>query len=144
MAIILSESFHISRQKNISSDSGVHAPASHADFWTSSFRGDHLERMNPLESKIHRIGFNSAVDLIIIFPSLSKYVNEALRMEYNQRVIIRFLHNERADAHDIIQRLQAQFAQGAYALLIKKVAIDLEHHFEEVAKAGQAPLTMFK
>jgi hypothetical protein len=37
-------------------------------------------------------------------------------MEYDQRVIIGFLHNERANAHDIIWRFQVQFAQNAYAL----------------------------
>jgi hypothetical protein len=50
-------------------------------------------------------------------------------MECDQRTIIRFLHNERADAHDIAyrlqaqtsgtdfrQRLQTQFAQNAYVL----------------------------
>jgi hypothetical protein len=50
-------------------------------------------------------------------------------MECDQRVIIRFLHNERAYAHDIAYRLQAQtsgtdfrhrlqarFAQNAYVL----------------------------
>jgi hypothetical protein len=31
-------------------------------------------------------------------------------------VIIKFLHNERANAHDITQRLQEQFAQNVYAL----------------------------
>jgi hypothetical protein len=36
-------------------------------------------------------------------------------MEYGQRVVIRFLHNEEADVHDITQRLQAQFVQDAYA-----------------------------
>jgi hypothetical protein len=37
-------------------------------------------------------------------------------MEHNQRIIVRFLHNERSDAHDIIQRFQAQFAQDIYEL----------------------------
>jgi hypothetical protein len=37
-------------------------------------------------------------------------------MEYDQRAIIRFLHNKRADAHDITQKLQAQFPQDACAL----------------------------
>jgi hypothetical protein len=37
-------------------------------------------------------------------------------MEYDQRMIIRFVHNERADAHDTIRRLQETFAQDAYAL----------------------------
>jgi hypothetical protein len=58
--------------------------------------------MNLLENQINRIGFNSAVDSIIISPSCTfKYVNEMFRMEYDQRVIIRFVHNEGADAHDI-------------------------------------------
>jgi hypothetical protein len=73
--------------------------------------------MDLLESQTDRIGFNSAVDSIIIFPSCKfKYVHEKLRMECDQRVIIRFLHNERADAHDIAHRLQAQFVQNAYIL----------------------------
>jgi hypothetical protein len=71
--------------------------------------------MDLLESQTHRIGFNSAIDSIIIFPSSTfKYIHETLRMEHDQRVIIRFLHNQGADAHNIIQRLQAQFAQDAY------------------------------
>jgi hypothetical protein len=31
-------------------------------------------------------------------------------------VIVKFLHDEKADVHDIAQRLQAEFAQDAYAL----------------------------
>jgi hypothetical protein len=73
--------------------------------------------MNTLENQTNRIDFNSAVDFIIIFPSCTfEYINEAFRMESDQRVIIRFLHNEGADAHDIRQKLQAQFAQDACAL----------------------------
>jgi hypothetical protein len=37
-------------------------------------------------------------------------------MEYGQRVIIRFLGNERIDANQIATRLQAQFAGHAYKL----------------------------
>jgi hypothetical protein len=37
-------------------------------------------------------------------------------MEYDQRVIIRFLWNEGIDAHEIIYRLQAQFSEQADAL----------------------------
>jgi hypothetical protein len=39
-------------------------------------------------------------------------------------MIIRFLHNERADAHDTTQRLQAQFTQDAYALRTVQFWID--------------------
>jgi hypothetical protein len=67
--------------------------------------------MDSLESQTDRIGFNSAVDSIIIFRSCTlKYDNETFKMESDHRMTIRFLHNERVDAHDITQRLQAQFA----------------------------------
>jgi hypothetical protein len=73
--------------------------------------------MDRLDNQTDRIGFNSAADSIIIFAFCTfNYVNETLWMEYDQRVIIRFLHNERADAHNITQRLQAQFSQDAYTL----------------------------
>jgi hypothetical protein len=37
-------------------------------------------------------------------------------MEYDQRMIIKFLWNERADARDIAPRLQAQSAEHAFQL----------------------------
>jgi hypothetical protein len=37
-------------------------------------------------------------------------------MDYDQRVFIKFLWNEGADARDIAARLQAQFAEHAYQL----------------------------
>jgi hypothetical protein len=37
-------------------------------------------------------------------------------MEYDQRVIIRFLWTERIGANEITNRLQAQFAEYAYKL----------------------------
>jgi transposase len=37
-------------------------------------------------------------------------------MEYDQRLIIRFLANEGADARQIADRLQAQFAEHCYQL----------------------------
>jgi hypothetical protein len=37
-------------------------------------------------------------------------------MEYDQRVIIKFLWNERADAHQIAARLQTPFAEHAHQL----------------------------
>jgi hypothetical protein len=38
------------------------------------------------------------------------------RIEYDHRVIIKFLWNDRADARDIADRLQAQFGEHAYKL----------------------------
>jgi hypothetical protein len=38
------------------------------------------------------------------------------RIKYDQRIIIRFLWNERIDAHEITHRFQAQFSKYAYAL----------------------------
>jgi hypothetical protein len=84
--------------------------------------------MDLLESQTDQISFNSAVDSIIIFPSCTfKYIKKTFRIEFDQRVIkewsksdqrvmTRFHDDEGADAHDITQRLQAQFAQDAYAL----------------------------
>jgi hypothetical protein len=67
-----------------------------------------------LESQADRIGFNYAVDYIIIVPSFTlKYINEIFRMKYDQRVIIRFLYNEGADADNIAQILQAQLFKMA-------------------------------
>jgi hypothetical protein len=37
-------------------------------------------------------------------------------MEYDQRVIIRFLWNKRTDAHEITHRLQTQFDEHVYTL----------------------------
>jgi hypothetical protein len=45
-----------------------------------------------------------------------KSVNGLFGMEYDQRVIIKFLWNEGADAGQIAARLQAQFAEHAYQL----------------------------
>jgi hypothetical protein len=52
-----------------------------------------------------------------VFPSRTlKYVDCTFRMEYDQRIIIQFLHNEEVDAHEITRRLQAQFGDSSYAL----------------------------
>jgi hypothetical protein len=37
-------------------------------------------------------------------------------MEYHQRVIIKFLFNERCDANQIMERLEAQFHEDAHSL----------------------------
>jgi hypothetical protein len=51
----------------------------------------------------------------MIFPVwILKSVNNPFGMELDQRVIIKFLWNDGADAHQIADRLQAQFAEHAY------------------------------
>jgi hypothetical protein len=45
-----------------------------------------------------------------------KDVTLAILMESEQRMIIKFLFNEGADAHQIAERLRAQFHEDAYAL----------------------------
>jgi hypothetical protein len=71
--------------------------------------------MDLLESQIDRVGFNSAVDSMLIFASCTlKKVEETFRMEYEQRVIIKFLHNETIDAQSIGQTLQTQFTEDVY------------------------------
>jgi hypothetical protein len=53
----------------------------------------------------------------MIFPvSTLKSVNGPFGMEYDQRVIINFLWNEEADARQIADRLQAQFAEHSHQL----------------------------
>jgi hypothetical protein len=45
-----------------------------------------------------------------------KSVKSTFGMEHDQRVIIKFLWNERVDARQIADRLQAQFVEHAYQL----------------------------
>jgi hypothetical protein len=45
-----------------------------------------------------------------------KYVHGLFGMEYDQRVIIKFLCNERANARQIAARSHAQFAEHDYQL----------------------------
>jgi hypothetical protein len=45
-----------------------------------------------------------------------KFVKDLFMMEYDQRVIIRFLWNERIDANQITARLQTQFDEHVYKL----------------------------
>jgi hypothetical protein len=71
----------------------------------------------PLKSHVHGIDFNYAIDSVIISPSRAfKYVNGMFKTQCAQRVIVRFLRNEEADAQDLAQRCQSQFAQHVYAL----------------------------
>jgi hypothetical protein len=53
----------------------------------------------------------------MIFPVWTlKSVKNTFGMEYDQRVIIKFAWNERTDACDIADRLQAQFDEHASQL----------------------------
>jgi hypothetical protein len=52
-----------------------------------------------------------------MFPAWTlKCVDGAFEMEYDQRVIIKFLWNERADTSQIAARLPEQFVEHAYQL----------------------------
>jgi hypothetical protein len=53
----------------------------------------------------------------MIFPVwILKSIDGPFGIEYDQRVIIKFLWNEGADAHQIADRLQAQFIEHSYQL----------------------------
>jgi hypothetical protein len=45
-----------------------------------------------------------------------KDVKVDVSMEYDQRVIIKFLFNERCDANQIVERLEPRFQEDAYSL----------------------------
>jgi hypothetical protein len=65
-------------------------------------------------------------------------------MEHDQRVIIRFLWNERIDAYEITHRLQAQFDEYVYALRtvrfwIAEVGLDCQDIYDEI-RTGRHPL----
>jgi hypothetical protein len=53
----------------------------------------------------------------MIFPVWTlQSVNRSFLMQYDQRVIIKFLWNEREDARKTAVRLQAEFGEHAYQL----------------------------
>jgi hypothetical protein len=53
----------------------------------------------------------------MIFPIWTlKSVNDPFGMEYDQRMIIKFLWNDGVDTRQIVARLQAQFAEHFYQL----------------------------
>jgi hypothetical protein len=65
-------------------------------------------------------------------------------MEYDQRVIIRFLWNEEIDAHEIAHRLQAQFGEHAnkfrtIQFWIAEVRLDHQDLHDEI-HTGRPPL----
>jgi hypothetical protein len=73
--------------------------------------------VEPSESEINLIRINSVdFEKLIFTLSPLKFVKGPFGMKYDQRVIIKFLWNERTDAHQIAAILQAQFAEHAYQL----------------------------
>jgi hypothetical protein len=77
----------------------------------------YLHNVQPSESSIDQIGFECVAFLKIIFPLWTlKSVKCPYMMEYDQRVIIRFLSNEGITANEITIKLQVQFAEHAYKL----------------------------
>jgi hypothetical protein len=67
------------------------------------------------KSEINLIGIDSVDFSKVIFPLRPlKFLKGSFVMEYDQRVIIKFLWNERADARKTAARLQEQFAKHAY------------------------------
>jgi hypothetical protein len=62
-------------------------------------------------------------------------------MEYDQRVIIRFLSNERIAADEITTRLQAQFAEHAYKLRIVRFWIG-EVRFSSVVNTSMTKFAL--
>jgi hypothetical protein len=71
----------------------------------------HFEKLNR-SNRIRLYGF-----LKMIFPIWTlKCVNGPFGMEYDQRVIIKFLWNKGVDTYQIEAKLQAQFAKHAYQL----------------------------
>jgi hypothetical protein len=65
-------------------------------------------------------------------------------MEYDQRIIIRFLLNEGIDVHDIADRLQAQFCEHTYTLRTARfwiAEVRLGHQdFHDEIRSGRSPL----
>jgi hypothetical protein len=65
-------------------------------------------------------------------------------MEYDQRVIIRFLWNDGVDAHEIIHRCQAQFAEHTYQIQtvqfsITEIRLGRQDLHDEI-RTGRLPL----
>jgi hypothetical protein len=80
----------------------------------------------------------------MIFPGWTfKPVHEPFEMEYDQRVIIKFLWNEGADTRQIADRLQAQFAEHSYQLRMVRFWItEIRHGRQDLhdeIRSGRPP-----
>jgi hypothetical protein len=76
-----------------------------------------------------------------------KSVNSPFGMEYDQRVIIKFLLNEGADVRDIADRLQEQFGEYIYKVQtvqfwIAEVRLGRQYLYDEI-RIGKSPLDDF-
>jgi hypothetical protein len=120
-------------------------PASRSEIWNSLFIEIYLQSMDPSESWIDQISFEYAIDGVIIFTFCTlKPVEGTFRMEYDQRVIIRFLWNDGVDAHEIIHRRQAQFAEHTCQIRtvqfwITEIRIGRQDLHDEI-RTGRPPL----
>jgi hypothetical protein len=77
----------------------------------------YLHNVQSLESSIDQIGFECVVFKKLFFQFwMLKYAEGPFMMEYDQRVITRFLSNEGIASDKITTRLQIQFAEHAYKL----------------------------
>jgi hypothetical protein len=81
----------------------------------------------------------------MVFPFWTlKSVQSTFGMEYDQRVIIKFLWNEAADARDIADRLQAQFGEHVYQFRtirfwIAEIRLGRQDLYDEI-RIGRPPL----
>jgi hypothetical protein len=92
---------------SISSGRTVHAPASRAEIESLPFITVYLHSVQPSESETDQIRFDCIAFYKIIFPFWRlEFVKSLFVMEYDQRVIIRFLWNDAIDANHITARLQ--------------------------------------
>jgi hypothetical protein len=81
----------------------------------------------------------------MIFPIWTlKSIHNTFGMEYDQRVIIKFLWNEGADIHQSAARLQVQFAEHAYQLPTVQFWItEMRHgrqYLDDEIRNGRPPL----
>jgi hypothetical protein len=98
--------------------------------------------VDPSETEIDQVGFECATDGLIIFPFYTlNFFKGTFRIEHDQRVIIRFLWNERINTHEITRRLQAQFGEHGYAIRtvrfwIAEVPIGRQDLHDEIHTGG--------
>jgi hypothetical protein len=94
--------------------------------------------VDPSGSEIDQISFEHAIYGIIIFSFCTwKSMNDMFRIEYDQRMTIKFPLNEKADIRHIVDRLQAQFDEHAYKLQtiqfwITEVQLGCQYLYDEI------------
>jgi hypothetical protein len=73
-----------------------------------------MELQNQLLNQ--RFPFHETLENEFLGDDAFKDVKVYISIEYDQRVIIKFLFSERCDANQIVERLEAQFREDAYSL----------------------------